>query len=51
MIKKFLLYLWQLPQNLLGLLLIAIYKPEIKLTALSSSGGFVTCRRTRKEDK
>ena len=39
MIKKFLLYLWQLPQNLLGLLLIAIYKPEIKLTA--SNGNHV----------
>lgn len=28
--KRVLLYLWQLPQNLLGLLLIAIYKPERK---------------------
>lgn len=27
---KFLSYLWQLPQNLLGLLLIALYKPERK---------------------
>lgn len=27
-IKRFLLYLWCLPQNLLGLLLIAFYKPE-----------------------
>jgi hypothetical protein len=25
---EILLYLWQLPQNLLGLLLVAIYKPE-----------------------
>lgn len=31
--KRFMLYMWQLPQNLLGLLLMAIYKPEIKLTA------------------
>ena len=28
--KDILFYLWQLPQNLLGLLLIAIYKPERK---------------------
>lgn len=28
--KRLLLYLWQLPQNLLGLLLVAIYKPERK---------------------
>ena len=28
--KQFLLYLWQLPQNLIGLLLIAYYKPENK---------------------
>ena len=27
---NFLSYLWQLPQNLLGLLLIALYKPERK---------------------
>lgn len=27
-IKKIALYVWQLPQNLLGLLLIAFYKPE-----------------------
>lgn len=26
--KKILLYLWQLPQNLVGLLLLAFYKPE-----------------------
>lgn len=26
--KNFLLYLWQLPQNLLGALLVLIYKPE-----------------------
>lgn len=30
--KNILLYLWQLPQNLLGLILIAIYKPEEVLT-------------------
>lgn len=30
--KNVLLYLWQLPQNLLGLILIAIYKPEEVLT-------------------
>lgn len=28
--KQFLLFLWQLPQNILGLLLIAFYKPERK---------------------
>ena len=28
--KNILLYLWQLPQNLVGLLLVAIYKPERK---------------------
>lgn len=27
-LKDVLLYLWQLPQNLLGLLLVLIYKPE-----------------------
>jgi hypothetical protein len=27
-LKEILLYIWQLPQNLLGLILIAIYKPE-----------------------
>lgn len=27
-IKDILLYLWQLPQNILGLILIAFYKPE-----------------------
>ena len=27
-----LLYIWQLPQNILGLILILIYKPYIKLT-------------------
>ena len=32
-IKEILLYLWQLPQNILGLILIAIYKPEKKLIA------------------
>ena len=26
--RKTLLYIWQLPQNLVGLLLVAIYKPE-----------------------
>ena len=26
--KNFILYIWQLPQNLLGLLLIAFYRPE-----------------------
>lgn len=26
--KKVLLYIWQLPQNILGLLLMACYKPE-----------------------
>ena len=29
-IKNTLLYLWQLPQNLLGLILVACYKPERK---------------------
>ena len=29
-IKDTLLYIWQLPQNLLGLLLISIYKPQKK---------------------
>lgn len=29
-IKDILLYLWQLPQNLLGLILVAYYKPERK---------------------
>ena len=28
--KQVLLYIWQLPQNLVGLLLVAIYKPERK---------------------
>lgn len=28
-IADFFLYLWQLPQNLLGLLLLAIYRPEV----------------------
>lgn len=28
--KEILLYIWQLPQNLLGLLLVAIYRPESK---------------------
>ena len=28
--KNTLLYLWQLPQNLLGLVLVAFYKPERK---------------------
>ena len=28
-IADFFLYLWQLPQNLLGLLLLAIYRPEM----------------------
>lgn len=36
-IVKFLLYLWQLPQNLIGLLLVAILKPE-------SSSDFVRAR-------
>ena len=27
-LKEAALYLWQLPQNLLGLILIAIYKPS-----------------------
>ena len=29
--KNFLLYLWQLPQNLLGLILIKFYKPEMMI--------------------
>lgn len=29
-LKNILLYLWQLPQNLLGLLLVALYRPERK---------------------
>lgn len=29
-LKNILLYLWQLPQNLLGLLLVAFYRPERK---------------------
>ena len=33
MITRLLLYLWQLPQNLLGLLLVAIYRPDIRLIA------------------
>ena len=32
-LKEILLYLWQLPQNLIGLILIVIYKPEIKIKA------------------
>lgn len=30
--KQILLYIWQLPQNLVGLLLVAFYKPEQKHT-------------------
>lgn len=30
--KNVLLYIWQLPQNLLGLILLLIYKPESRLT-------------------
>lgn len=29
-LKDILLYLWQLPQNLIGLLLVALYRPERK---------------------
>ena len=32
-IKDILLYLWQMPQNILGLILMAVYKPEVRLTA------------------
>ena len=32
MIKDILMYLWQLPQNILGLILMAVYKPEVRLT-------------------
>lgn len=38
-LKNILLYLWQLPQNLLGLLLVAFYRPEKKLIA--SNGNLV----------
>lgn len=38
-IKDLLLYLWQLPQNILGLVLIAFYKSEKKLIA--SNGNYV----------
>lgn len=39
-IKNILLYVWQLPQNLLGLLLTIIYRPEKKLI---SSNGNIAC--------
>lgn len=32
-IKEAALYLWQLPQNLIGLVLLMIYRPDIKCTA------------------
>lgn len=39
-LKEAALYLWQLPQNLLGLILIAVYRPDVKLTA---SNGNTVC--------
>ena len=35
--KNFLLYLWQLPQNLLGLLLIWFYEPEVMLKQINDN--------------
>lgn len=36
LLKNILLYIWQLPQNLIGLLLIAIYKPETEALLLDN---------------
>ena len=44
-IKEIGLYIWQLPQNLLGLLLIAIYKPE-KDTLVLDNNNIVYFSRT-----
>lgn len=33
LLKEILLYIWQLPQNLLGLILLLFYRPEKKLVA------------------
>lgn len=38
-LKEIALYIWQLPQNVLGLILLAIYRPETKLVA--KNGNFV----------
>lgn len=38
-LKEIALYIWQLPQNILGLILLAIYRPETKFVA--SNGNFV----------
>ena len=42
-IKNILLYIWQFPQNLLGLILILFYRPERKLIA--SNGNLVYLSR------
>ena len=38
-LKEIALYIWQLPQNILGLILLAIYRPETKFVA--SNGNLV----------
>ena len=43
-IKEILLYLWQLPQNLLGLVLILLFKPDVKLNALNGNIVYYTHR-------
>lgn len=39
LVSNYLLYLWQLPQNLLGLILVLIFKPDVKIQA--SNGNIV----------
>lgn len=36
-LKEIALYIWQLPQNILGLILLAIYRPEISFIALNGN--------------
>ena len=38
-IKEVILYLWQLPQNIVGLVLLLVYKPDVKLIA--ENGNYV----------
>lgn len=38
-IKEIILWIWQMPQNLLGLILLLVYKPDLKCTA--SNGNIV----------
>ena len=42
--KNFLLYLWQLPQNLLGLILILCYKPKEKIVLANGNIVYFTTR-------